>query len=390
VSQLALASRPAPAAVRSRIEVRRFRPDDIPGIRAFNSRLAAAGLSHRLGSEDRQPEEPSLETDPIIERLYVAAEGENIRGGVWLKEQLFWAHGCPVRVGWAKYPLVESLINAAAAGVPATLLFSLLRQQPRLMALGMGGHGGQFAKLLAAARWANSSVPFFFRLLRPSRVLRQLSPVRTSRVRRIVADGLAYSGLAWSANQLLVRAHGVAQRRTRDYSSSLMDRFDAWADDLWERCRDSYGFLAVRDSRALNSLYPLDFKSLARLRVQRRGRDVGWICARSIQTAGTWFERTFGSVKLGIITDGLAQPADAAAVMQAGVDHLVGDDVDLIVTFQLHPSWCAAALNGGLIRGPSNCAFYRAPAVEDVIARAAVNARHCHLTCSDGDGPEQV
>jgi len=169
-----------------------------------------------------------------------------------------------------------------------------------------------------------------------------------------------------------------------------VSRFDRWADDLWEQCRDFYGFIAVRDSRALNSLYPSDLNRLTRLRVQGDGRDVGWICPRSIDAQGTWFERHFGSLKLGIITDALASPADATGVMDAGVRYLIDDGVDLVVTFQSHPAWGAAARRAGLLPGPSNCAFYRSPAVEDLIARAAAANRYCHLTCSDGDGPEPV
>lgn len=374
------------------IAVRRFNISDIPAIERLNGRLAASGLAHRVGREGpRHVKEPSLDREPIIARLYVAAEDGEIRGGVWLKEQLFWSEGRPARIGWTCYPVADSLINASSAGVPAGLLFSLLRQQPYLMGLGMGGHAGPFARVLAAARWDRSSVPFFFGLLHPSRVLRHLSYARTTAVRRLLADGLAYSGLASAGNKLLAGACAAFRRRpAREYTSTVVGRFDAWADELWERCRDAYGLIAVRDSRALNALYPEDFRSLTRLRVQQNGRDVGWICARSILAAGTWFERHFGALKLGILTDNLAQPTDATGVMEAGFRYLVDDGADVIVTYQSHPAWRAAAFNVGLLRGPSNCAFYRAPAVESLITKAAAQGRRYHLTYSDGDGPEPV
>ena len=133
------------------IRVRPFAVSDLAAIERLNERLAAAGQPHRVGhGPPHQGGEPSLDRDPIIERLYVAAENGEIRGGVWLKEQLFWAAGSPVRVGWTKYLVAESLIDAAAAGVPAGLLFGLLRVQPRLMGLGMGGHeaaGGRVCRV---------------------------------------------------------------------------------------------------------------------------------------------------------------------------------------------------------------------------------------------------
>lgn len=374
------------------VVVRRFQPADAPALDRLNRRLAAAGLPHRVDCE-RCPdgEEPSLDKQPIIARLYVAANDQEIHGGVWLKEQLFWSEGRPVRIGWVEYPVAESLIDGAAAGVPTSLLLTLLRQQPRLMALGMGGHGGPLARLLAAARWDGCSVPFFFGLLRPSRVLRQLSDARTTPLRRVVADGLACSGLGAIAYKLLTTAcAAVRATRPGGYTPQVVDRFEGWADDLWARGRDSYGLVAVRDSRALNALYPDGFACLTRLRVQHGGRDVGWICARPIDAAGTWFERHFGNLRLGILTDAFAQPEDAAGVMQAGFRHLMEEGVDLVVTFQSHPAWRTAAFSAGLLPGPSNCAFYRSAPVERLIKQTAASNRHYHLTYSDGDGPELV
>jgi hypothetical protein len=381
-----IATMTAPA----RVEIRRFRSTDELAIKALNGRLAAAGFRHEVGCEDpRMASSPGFDAYPIIERLYVAAEGPDIRGGVWLKEQLFWAEGRDLRAGWAKYPVAESLVSGAAAGVPASLLFTVLREQPCLMALGMGGHDGSFAKLLAAARWSSSLVPFFFRIQKPFRVLRQLSLARSTPMRRALADGLAFTGLGWTANRVLAGIDRITHE-SAGFSRTVVPRFGEWADELWARCRHAYGFVARRDSNALNSLYPEDFSALTRLRVTDRERDAGWVCVRAIDCAGTWFEHTFGNLRLGMITDGFARPADAKGVFEAGVAHLMEHDVDLIVTFQSHPAWCDAAREMGLLPGPSNCAFYRAPAVEKILQRAESVGRFCHLTSSDGDGPQPV
>lgn len=373
------------------IVVRRFQADDAPAIDRLNDRLAAAGLPHRVFCEDVVDGEPTLDDEPIVSRLFVAANGQEIHGGAWLREQWFWSEEKPIRVGWVKYPVAESLVSRAAAGVPASLLFTLLRQQPHLMALGMGGHAGPFARLLAAARWNGSAVPFFFSFLQPSRVLRQLSYARTTAVRRKLADALATTGLGAIGYKLIAGARGLTSARPpRGYTSTVVEQFEDWADEIWVRSRDSYGFIAVRDSRALNALYPQGFPCLVRLRVQRRGQDIGWICARSIDAKGTWFERTFGNLRVGILTDALAQPADAPGVLDAGARYLREDRVDLIVTFHSHPAWGAAAARAGFLRGPSNCAFYPSPSIERLITGAAAGNRHYYLMYSDGDGPELV
>jgi hypothetical protein len=373
------------------IDVRRFRAGDRPALQRLDGRLEAAGVPHRVGCEEPPSNgEPCLDREPIIERLYVAADGDEIRGGVWLKEQMFWAEGAPLRVGWPKYLVAETPARGAAALVPATLLFRLLRQQPHMLALGMGGHSGPFAKLLAAARWPGSSVPFFVSFVRPSRVLRRLSYARTTRTRRALADGLALSGLAWLANTARAVGRSVVRPAPRGYEASVVATFDGWADELWVRCRDAHGLVAVRDRRALNALYPAGFNCLARLRVRRDGRDVGWICPRAIDAAGTPFERQFRDLRLGILTDGLANPADVAGVLDAGIRYLVDAGVDLVLTYQTHPAWCAAARRTGLFQAPSASAFYRSPAMEVLIAKASASHRHYHLTWSDGDGPERI
>jgi hypothetical protein len=177
---------------------------------------------------------------------------------------------------------------------------------------------------------------------------------------------------------------------TQEYGAVVVSCFEEWADQVWARCRDSYGFLTTRDSQALNALYPQGFKRLVRLRVRRNEQDVGWVCVRSIDSAGTWFERHLGSVNLGIVTDALAEPGHAKGVMAVAARYLLQQDVDLIVTSQTHPTWCAATVAAGFWRGPSRSAFYRSQAIERVIARAAAQQRYHHLTWSDGDGPESV
>jgi hypothetical protein len=376
----------------SAIQVRRFTAADVPAIQRLDARLAAAGVPHRIGCQDARADgDPSLDREPIIERLYVAAAGDEIRGGVWLKEQMFWSDEGPLRVGWPKYLIAESPVNGMRAVVPASLLFSLVREQPRLLALGMGGTSGPFARLLAAARWNGSAMPFFAAFVRPSRVLRNLSCVRTTWLRRAIADALSYSGLASAAGHLLsVSRAGRRTRAIRKYSGTVVDRFGDWADEVWEQCRDAYSFIAIRDSRAANALYPDGLKCLTRLRVRNDDGDVGWICARAIDAAGTAFERHFGRLKLGILTDGLAHPSDAAGVLDVGVRQLIENGVDLILMYQSHPAWCGAARRVGFLPAPSPSAFYRSPAIDAVLTKAVAKNRHCHLTWSDGDGPERI
>jgi hypothetical protein len=367
-----------------KIAFRRFQPGDEPAIARANERLRRAGLPHVIGAEPAAAAAGSDER-PIAERMFLALEGAEVRGSVWLKEQLFWSAAGPVRMGWMVFPLSESLFDRRFAGVPGTLLFGLLREQPRLMALGMGGAAGPFAKLLAGARWSSLAVPFWFRVVRPARCLRRLSLARRTRARRLLGDLLAGSGAAWLGHALLAGARRLVDSRSaRGYVAAPAEHFDAWADAVWLRCRGRYGLAALRDARSLEALYPPGFQPLARIRVRRGAQEIGWVCAQAFAAPGTPFESYFGDLRVGVLTDGFGDPADAVDLVDAGVRHLLEEGVDVVVTNQLHPAWCAAARAAGFWKGPSNLAFSWSPAVQQLIPTAS---EACHLTRSDCDGP---
>ena len=110
-----------------RIVVRRFQNGDADAIRRLNHRLEAAGIEHRVYPEDLSLNpDADLEVRPINDSLHVAADGHEIRGGTWLREQYFWVEGRRHRVGWMKYPVAESLIDPTYAGVPASMMLQLL------------------------------------------------------------------------------------------------------------------------------------------------------------------------------------------------------------------------------------------------------------------------
>lgn len=373
------------------LSIRRFRPEDVPAIDRLNQRLAANGVPHRVYPEATSPSPDSSPPKSRISRLLVAEAGGEIHGGVWVMEQGFWIGGSLVPAGWVKYPVAESLIDPAYNGVPGGLLVQLAREQPRLLALGMGGHGGPLAKLLAGMKWAGVTVPFLFRIVHPHRVLRELSYLRTTRLRRLVLDLMAYSGLGWAGHRLMLAARSLFQPAPRrDFTVERVDEFGSWADVIWDGCRDQYGFVATRDRRQLNQIYPPNLPGLARLRLRREGRDIGWICVLRLDLRSGQDTRYFGRLAVGVVADGLADPRDAPAALAAGTAHLLAADVDIIVGNFSHPTWRAAARTLGFFEGPSNFAFYCSPAVAALLATHAVQAKGVHVTRGDCDGPKWV
>lgn len=369
-----------------RIAVRRFQDADAEAVDRLNRRLEKAGCEHRVYKEDlsRNPD-ADLNVRPINDALFVAVDGNEIRGASWLREQYFWAYDTRHRIGWMKYPVAESLVDPRYAGVPGSMILQLLRHQPILMALGMGGHSAPFARLLAGIGWKSSSIPFLFRVSRPFHVCRQLLYARRRALLRAVMDLAAWSGAAWVANHL----HHAACRRAmsaREVNVTVEHSFTPWADRIWEGCRSAYHALAVRDARTLDHLYPRSFPCLDRLRVARRGSDIGWACAQMLpenQNIATYF----GTLRVGIITDALALPDDASVVLATAVRHLEQIGADLVVTYLSHAAWLGAARRLAFLTGPSNLAFYQSPRAEKLLLDDGTLATRCHLTRSDCDGP---
>jgi len=283
-----------------------------------------------------------------------------------------------------KYPVSESLIDARYAGVPASMILQSLRRQPNLMALGMGGHEAPFARLLKGVRWADSTIPFFFKIIRPVRVLRRLRYARQRTWLRIAMDVAAYSGAGWLLHRLL---SATAYRPSSPVSTGTVEsRFIPWADSIWTDCKDHYPALAVRDGRTLDYLYYSSALGLERLRIARGGRDIGWAAVQLM--TGDRDSGYFGDLRVGVVTDVLARPLDAVDVLNVATRRLQERGADIVITNFSHAAWIEATRRLRYFRGPSTFAFYRSPRADKLLLAGLPLDRRCHLTRSDGDGPK--
>lgn len=360
--------------------MRRFRDEDRDAVDRLNVRLEAGGSSHRLFKEDLSKNPTAdLAIRPVNDSLFVAVDGDEIRGGAWLREQYFWVDGARHRVGWIKYPVAESLVDPRFAGVPGSMVLQFLRHQPNLIALGMGGHDAPFARLLAGIGWKHSTIPLLIRIVRPSRVSRHLTYLRRRLPTRIAMDLAAWSGLAWAAHRLW-ELTGFRLTAASNIEATEEEDFASWADVVWEASRGGYGALAVRDSRTLRVQYPSS-SSGTPLRITRDGQDVGWLyCEVLPKTPG--LTRVFGDLNVVLITDALAEPSDVEPVLAAGLRHLEHTGADVVITYLAHDRWIAAARRLRFFRGPSRFAFYRSPKAEQLLVADRTLGARCHFTRS--------
>ncbi|HEY0810257.1 MAG TPA: hypothetical protein VGD49_08855, partial [Longimicrobiales bacterium] len=238
------------------ISFRRFQPEDRPGIEALNERLQRAGIADRVYPEADQRFETAA--SPVTQELYVAADGSAIHGGVWLHEQQFLIAGQTVSAGWLKYPVAESVIDRAYSGVPTGLILTLMRRQPLLMALGMGGRGSPLARLLEGMSWTAIDVPFGFAPLRATRVLKELRGLQSRPWLAIAARVLASTRtapLVISPTNILRRMR--VRRLLTDVTVVPEREFSDWSDRIWKEQCIHYPFMARRDARILNRMYPV-------------------------------------------------------------------------------------------------------------------------------------
>lgn len=362
------------------VKVRRYEEADAARIARFNERLTAGEIRWHVWGEGPHD---GADRVPIATRCFVADSDGEVRGAVWLHEHGFWMNGEERRAGWAKYPVSESLVDPAFGGIPAAMLIKLTREQPLLMALGMGGRSGTFARLLQSMRWTGVDVPFFLRLVHPARVLRRLRSVRSSALRRAVLDLLALTGIGWAGWRALETLRRLRAPRAAAVEVTEEPRFGAWADAVWERTHGAYGLVARRDAAMLNAMFPAELP-VVRLRMRRAGEEVGWavVLLRDLQERP---DNPFGALRVGLIADGMGAPADAAAITTAADRHLEAMQADLIFSNQLHPAWIAALEGCGFQSAPSQFAFFSSPKLQAALGDGA--GRGMHVNRGDCDGP---
>ena len=355
--------------------IREYRTSDDSAIARLNERFRAAGTTHvqYAGSSN-----DSVTARAHRERLFVVTDGDEIRGGAFLREVPIAIGDDVTTIGWVKYPLAESQIDRAFSGVPAALLLQLLREQPQLAALGMGGHAGAFAQLLSRLRWEGSTIRTFICPLRPHVVATALPHLkRTPSLRRFArifhASGLAHFASAVAPS--LVRA----RNRTLLRSSMLVpvDAFLTGFDALWGEARAAYPAIGVRDTSAAGWRFPPSAPGMQRFEVRRGGALIGWFVLQVVNLREVGDASPYGPLKLGVLHDCLAIPSDAATVSAWALDVLLARGADLALANHSHSAWHDAMRRVGFLTGPESFAYYRAPATKRTFALHGVDPTKC-------------
>jgi hypothetical protein len=350
------------------IEIVPYVPAQEAAVRRFHQRLAAGGADPEM----QFPETSGSDWMPGSE-LWLAVEGDEVRGGYILRRQTFSFGGETHQATHYRLPLSEGLVDRAFAMLAVRLIRDALDREASLYALGMGGWDKPLPRMLKSLNWRMAAVPFYFKAPHPYRFLRQIRPLRSSAFRRLACDAAAFSGAGWLALWLA----GVARLTDGPVPLEAPASFAGWADGVWERCRADYAMAAVRDAATLDRLYPPSDPRF--LRVHAAG---GWAVLLDTAMHG---HKQFGDLRVGTIVDCLAPPEDAAVVILAAARTLEERGVDLIVSNQLHHAWRSALAAAGFRQAPTNFLLAMSPVLAARIEGRA--DQEIHMNRGDGDGP---
>lgn len=365
------------------IVIRPYSAEHVEAVIRFNRRLMAAGLVDWM-QVDVEPEAnwlPASNGRKLCNEIFLALEDNEVHGAYVLKHQDFWFRGSQVQsVACYHHPISEGIIDKAYARVGALMVRDALRRQPLLFALGMDGYDRPLPQMLKILGWRDYLVPFYFRVVRPFCFLRQMVALRQSAPKRFLMDFAAFSGVGWLAVKSVhsLRALGGGAKVALYH---VVAEFGDWANEVWERARDSYSMTAVRNCDVLNTLFSSSQTHFTRLQVLHDGATIGWAVV-----AERGPKPRFGNMRVASVVDCFATPHNAMAVVRAATKALMTKGFDMIVTNQSNRNWGQAFERAGFLKGPSNFILATSPQLSALLSPFEACKTETHFTRADGDG----
>src|SRR5581483_35563 len=239
------------------ISIVRYSESHIVAVREFNRRLREGGApSDYVFSESHIPAWlPKRDESPVYNEFFLALDQGEVRGAFALKHQAFSFAGSLKHLIYLHHPFSEGIVDKRYSQVGAQMLMRIVRDNPLLFALGMGGYDRPLPRMLMALHWKHCLIPFYFRVCNVSKFLREMQVLRTSAPRRLVSDAIAVSGLGSLALKSWQSLRGW-KALNNNYRSDLVGEFDSWADTIWAESAGDFAMAAVRDAETLRVLYP--------------------------------------------------------------------------------------------------------------------------------------
>ncbi|HEX5431959.1 MAG TPA: hypothetical protein VFW83_08340 [Bryobacteraceae bacterium] len=380
---------PSSAAFRTRdnSQILRFQPytsDLCYAVAEFNRRISPVKPSFFLPADPRNCWLPKREERAVYQEIYLAIQGETVRGGYTLKQQPFSFSGRVFTAAACQMPISEGIADRHYGFAGPRILRDAVRRQPLLFGLGIGSLDANITRLERAMGWELKVIPFYFKVRNGFRFFRNIEYLKTTPLRRFALNAAAFSGLGWAAARVASRILPRGCQNESSVSAEEAANFSIWGDEVWEACQERYSMTAVRNARVLNLLYPPGSPRFIRVKVVERGRAIGWAVLLNTAMSGSKY---FGNMRVGTIVDCLALPENAGKVIRAAAQALERRDVDLLISNQSHPAWCRGLADAGFIEGPSNFLLTLSQQIVKLLDSSDPERKAIHMNRADGDGP---
>jgi hypothetical protein len=348
-----------------------LRSEHLPAARAFNARMRDGGAPGDFVHASISHPDPAA---PVRTTQEIVWDGVDVHGGVLRFE--FPASPQPV-VNFQS-PISEGTIDKRHSMV-AMQLVRHMQQAGRAFIVGMGGFDKPLPRLLKASGWRVEAIPFFFRVHRPNRFLRELPLLRQTRKLAFLSAIARVTGLGWAGLQA---RHWWSTRRVRsDCALHQLESWPPWVDEVWSEFSARCSFAVSRDRRTLDWLYPPADTRVLRFSMRARGADVGWVtCVRSEMRNDGYF----GNLCVGTILDGLAPEGYASTLVNLADRELHARGCDVVISNQTHRSFVQAFAACGFLSRPSNYLLACTGPLASLIGERGTSL--VHVTRGDGDG----
>ncbi|MCR9258161.1 MAG: hypothetical protein NXH95_00425 [Pseudomonadaceae bacterium] len=360
----------------------------VEAVHEFNQRMLAGGSKWGFYTDPQPDWIPPSPGAPTWREYHLAVEDERIvRGGYALKPQTWLINGAKCVVTDWQGPFSEADVDVKYSPLMLSLLRGMLKKYPLLFSLGHGGTEEPIVNMLRKMKWGLRGIPFVFNICHPFAFLRRNRYLRTSPIRRLALDVLAFTGAGFVAIKALQALHKIRFRAAKvPLTAEVVSEFGPWADSLWEQNKDAYTCLAVRDRDMMNTLMPQEgWPGGTRLKfTSASGEVAGWAIVHDKQLTD---DARFGSMHVGLITDFFGAPDDAASIMTATHAYLVSQKVDMIFANISHPAWIKGLQSNGYTVLADRRIFALSPQLDEALSPKSTIAQGLHLTNMDGHGP---
>jgi hypothetical protein len=328
------------------------------------------------------PTPPHDPTKPLSTHSFVVLDKNKVVGVYKLKEQIFKGAKTEEKIGMYQIPISAGIYDPTYTMVGFQCLRDCLKRSEKLFCLGMGSRSHPVARMVHSLKWRLNAVPFYFCVLSPERFFKNL-PILQKKLGKFLALA-AFLRLP----QLAFFLFNFIKPDPVDPSviTLRVEHFGGDADNVWEKAKPYYDFIGIRNSEALNLLYPDSIPEYHRLEIRQAGQCIGWGLVFGVQMKNDSY---FGNLKVGFIADFLSLWNRETHVISACKHYLKQLQCDVIVTNQCHYKWQRAFSRSGFLKGPSNFYFASSKKLTEALGES-YDVSRLFLTRGDNEGPESL